>query len=76
MEVRISEKLKEELPDVKTYGYETVKEFVEDAIKHRILELKKAEFFALVSKIRGGFGKKGLKEEEILEDFEKFSHKK
>lgn len=76
MEIRISERLKKELPDVKPYGYETIREFIEDAIRRRILELRKAEFFSLVSKIRSSFERKGIKEEDILEDFEKFSHKK
>ncbi|HEX9722637.1 MAG TPA: hypothetical protein VGA53_05265 [Candidatus Paceibacterota bacterium] len=40
MEVKISEKLQKEMPDVKGYGYGSVKEFIEDAIRRRILELK------------------------------------
>ena len=44
MEVKLSEKLKRELPDVKGYGYGSVREFIEDAIRRRILDLKKAEF--------------------------------
>lgn len=75
MEVRISEKLKREMPDIKGYGYGSVKEFIEDAIRRRILELEKTEFLSFGRKMRKGFEEKGLKEKDILEDFEKFSHK-
>ena len=76
MEVKISEKLKEEMPDVKGYGYGSIKEFVEDAIRRRILDLKKAEFLSFGRKVRKRLEEKGFKEEDILEDFKKFSHNK
>ena len=38
-------------------------------------KIKKAEFLLKVKKIRRKMKEKGLKEEEILKDFEKFSLK-
>lgn len=74
---KLLEKIKKELPGViKEYGYKSKKEFIEDALLHRVLELKKMEFLFQVKKIREAMKKKGVTEEEILEDFEKFSHQK
>jgi len=76
MEIRLSEKLKREIPDIKGYGYGSVKEFVEDAVQRRILDFKKVEFLSFSRRMKEKLEKKGLKEEDILEDFEKSSHKK
>jgi len=77
MEVKLSPKTKKEVSaTIKDYGYKSEKEFIEDALRHRILELKKAEFLAKVEKIRRKMKEKGLKEEDILKDFKEFSHKK
>lgn len=76
MDVKLSPKVKKEISaTIKDYGYGSEKEFIEDALRHRILELKKTEFLAKVKKIRDKMTKKGLTEKEILKDFEKFSHK-
>lgn len=76
MDVKLSPKVKREVSTtIKDYGYGSEKEFIEDALWHRILELKRAEFLAKVKKIREKIRKKGLSEKEILEDFDKFSHK-
>ena len=76
MEIKLSEELKKEMSGVASYGYGGVKEFIEDAIRRRILDLKKIEFLSVIGKIRDGMKKRGLKEEDILENFEKFSHRK
>ncbi len=61
---------------VKEFDYKTDDEFIRDAIEYRILALKKAHFFAISDKIRAGLRKRGVTEEEILKDFEKFRHQK
>lgn len=77
MEVKLSPKIgKEVSTTIKDYGYKSEKEFIEDALRRRILELKKAEFLAKTEKIRKRMKEKGFTEEEILKDFEKFSHRK
>lgn len=77
MEVRLSPKVKREVSvTMRDYGYESVKEFIEDALHHRILALKKAEFAAKTGEIRKIMSEKGIAEKEILKDFEAFSHGK
>lgn len=73
METKVSPKIKKEISVIlKEYGYASEKEFIEDAVWHRILELKKADFLAKTKKIQEKLRKKGLQEEDILKDFEKF----
>jgi ribosomal protein S8 len=75
MEVKISSKMKREILDfLKDFGYKSEKEFIEDAILHRILELKKLDFLIRTEKIKKAMRKKGITEEEILRDFERFRH--
>jgi ribosomal protein S8 len=75
MEVKISSKMKEEILDfLKDFGYKSEKEFIEDAILHRILELKKFDFLMRTEKIKKAMRKKGITEKEILRDFERFRH--
>ena len=73
MEVKVSPKLKEEISGLlKEYGYESEKDFIEDALRHWVLELKKMDFLTKVSEIRERMKRKGLREKDILRDFEKF----
>lgn len=77
MEIKLSPRIQKEIPvSMKAYGYESKKEFIEDALRHWVLELKKFEFLSGVKKIKETMIKKEIKEEDILEDFEKFCHKK
>ncbi len=77
MEIKLSPKIKKEVFDVlKEYGYKSEKDFIEDALRHRILELKKTDFLAKVKEIRERLRKKRVREEEILKDFDKFYHQK
>jgi len=72
MEVKVSPKIKKEVSGIlKEYGYESEKDFIEDALWRRILELKKADFLSKIREIREKMRKKGLREEDILKDFEK-----
>jgi hypothetical protein len=73
MEVKVSSKIKKEISEIlEGYGYKNEKEFIEDALWRRILELKKIDFLVKTEKIRKAMKKKGVTEEEILRDFEKF----
>ena len=78
MGIKLSSKMQKEIPvsSMREYGYENKKEFVEDALRHWILELKKFEFLSEVRKIKEAMTVKGIEEKDILEDFEKFRHKK
>ncbi len=47
MEVKVSSKIKKEISEIlDVYGYKNEKEFIEDALWRRILELKKNRFFS------------------------------
>lgn len=77
MEVKLSPKIKREIPPaIKDYGYDDEEEFFRDALRHRILELEKIEFLLKTEEIRKRMKERGLIEEDILADFEKFSRKK
>ena len=77
MEIKLSPKIQKEIPvSMREYGYESRKEFIEDALHHWVLELKKFEFLSEVRKIKETMAEKGIKEKDILKDFEKFCHKK
>ena len=56
------------------YGYKSKEAFMEDALEHRILDLKKSRFLSKVGSITDKLKKKGLAEAEILRDFDKFYH--
>lgn len=77
MEIKLSPKIKKEDFDIlKEYGYKSEKDFVEDALRRRILELKKVDFSTKVKDIQERMRKKRIKEGEILKDFDKFYHQK
>lgn len=77
MEIKLSPKIKRDFFEtLKEYGYKSEKEFIEDALRLRILELKKIDFLAKVKEIREKMRKKRIGEEEILNDFDKFYHKR
>ena len=76
MTLETLEKIKKEIPKtIKEFGYKTEEEFIKDALRRRVLELKKAEFFSYAKKIKEKMREKKITEEKILKDFEKFSHK-
>jgi hypothetical protein len=71
MTIQLSQKLKPELAGVVEYGYSSPKAFVEDAIRHRFLELRKKEFLSKTKRVREAMKRKGISEKDILKDFEK-----
>ena len=71
MTFQLPQKLKRELAGVIEYGYSSPKSFVEDAILHRIFELRKEGFSTTTKSIRKVMKRKGISESGILKDFEK-----
>lgn len=77
MVVKLSEQIEREVFDtIKDFGYKTEKEFIEDALRRRILELKKSEFLSKIKEIKEKIKEKGTAEKEILKDFDNFTHKR
>ncbi|MBI2043769.1 hypothetical protein HYT24_00190 [Candidatus Pacearchaeota archaeon] len=52
-------------------GFSGDSEFVEEAVKDKVLELKRKEFFKVSDKIAQALNGKGINHREMLEDFEK-----
>ena len=73
----LTQKLKRELSSsIKEFGYKSERDFVEDAIRHRLLQLKKADFLMRIKKVRHVLKANELSESDVLEDFEEFTHGK
>jgi len=53
----------------KGFGFRSEKEFISQAIREKVFELKKMKFFALSEKVREGLLKKGIKPEKLLQNF-------
>ena len=60
---------------IKDYGYKSERDFIEDALLHRILELKKIEFLTCAKEVKDKMNRKKITEKDILKDFEKFYHR-
>ncbi|PKP57688.1 MAG: hypothetical protein CVT89_04115 [Candidatus Altiarchaeales archaeon HGW-Altiarchaeales-2] len=60
---------------VEKFGFKSKQEFVEAATKEKVLEMKKRLFFEISDEIAEGLRKRGISEEEILEEFEKTRRK-
>ena len=72
MEIQIS---KEFEPEVKrlmvAIKLKSIEEFINRAIKDKILQAKKERFIEISNRIHSGLKKKGIEDEHILEDFER-----
>jgi metal-responsive CopG/Arc/MetJ family transcriptional regulator len=53
---------------LKDFGYSSKKEFVEEAVREKLRELKKLQFFSISERIRKGLRKKGIRPEDILKE--------
>lgn len=68
--VMVSSKIKKEVSQIaREFGFSSEEEFVSEAIKEKILELKKMKFFAISEKIRKGLLKKGIEPKTLLKTF-------
>ena len=54
---------------IKDFGFSSKKEFVAQAVKEKLMELKKLRFFLISEKIKKGLAKKGIKPEDLLRKF-------
>jgi len=66
MAYSISQIQKETKEMIKDFGYSDEKEFISEAVREKLAELKKLQFFLISEKIRKGLKKRGLKPEDIL----------
>jgi len=66
----LSPQIKKDMTEAaKEFGFLSEKDFISQAIKEKILELKKMKFFAISEKVRKGLLKKGIKPEGFLKKF-------
>ena len=71
----LSDSLAEEIHKVaQQFGYTEEKQFIEDLLKEKVLEYKKRLFMKGVADIQRKLAVKGVKEVEIIADFERFRH--
>lgn len=66
--VRLPDELREIILDL---GFSGDSEFIEEAVKEKILELKRQKFFKISDKVASGLESKGISSKEILDDFSK-----
>ena len=73
--ILLSDSLSKEINKVaREFGYTEEKQFIEDMLKEKILEYKRQMFLKGVANIRRKLATKGLTEDEIIADFERFRH--
>jgi metal-responsive CopG/Arc/MetJ family transcriptional regulator len=73
--ILLSDSLSKEINKVaREFGYMEEKQFIEDMLKEKILEYKRQMFMKGVANIRRKLAVKGLTEDEIIADFERFRH--
>ena len=53
---------------LKEFGYPSKKEFIEEAVREKLRELKKLQFFSISERIRKGLKKKGIRPEDVLKE--------
>jgi len=51
---------------IKEFGYSDEKEFISEAVREKLAELKKLQFLLISEKIRRGLKKRGIKPKDIL----------
>lgn len=72
MEIHIDKKLTPEIQNiVATLKFKSIEEFINKAIRDKILEIKRKRFFELSDKISESLKEQGLTEQEIINNFEK-----
>ncbi|OGY43513.1 MAG: hypothetical protein A2729_01420 [Candidatus Buchananbacteria bacterium RIFCSPHIGHO2_01_FULL_39_14] len=55
---------------VQDFGFQNKEEFVQEAIRDKVLELRKLRFFSITDKVAANLKKKNISEREILKHFE------
>ena len=73
--IKISEELQPKINQIiSDFGFSSQEEFIQGAIKDKILELQKKAFVQGSDKIAKKLNEKGITEKEILEDFNTKKH--
>ena len=73
--ILLSDSLVKEINKIaREFGYTEEKQFIEDMLKEKIMECKRQMFMKGVANIRRKLAVKGLTEDEIIADFERFRH--
>ena len=66
MEIKLSPKIEQEiLVPIREYGYQGRKDFIEDAVRHRILELREIEFLSKPREFKTEWRKKALQKKKF-----------
>lgn len=72
MEIHIDKKLTPELQNlVTTLKFKSVEEFINKAIRDKILEIKRKRFLEISDKISESLREQNITEQEILSDFKR-----
>ncbi len=72
MEIQISKELEPEVKSlVIALKFKSMEEFVNRVIREKILEIRKKRFIEITDRVAEGLRKKGIREEEIMVEFEK-----
>ena len=72
MEVHIDKKLTPELQNlVTTLKFKSIEEFINKAIRDKILEIKRKRFLEISDKISESLKEQHITEQEILSDFKR-----
>ena len=72
MEIQLSKELEPEIRNlVIALKFKSMEDFVNKAIRDKILEIRKKKFIEITDKISEGLKRKGIKEEAVLVEFEK-----
>lgn len=72
MEIHIDKKLTPELQNiVTTLKFKNIEEFINKAVRDKILEVKRKRFFEISDKLSESLKKQGIQEEQIINDFNK-----
>ena len=74
MSTKLLQKIEKDI-SLKEYGYKSADDFLVDAIRRRMLELKRLDFLASVGEAKKAMKKSRVSERDILDDFEKFYHR-
>lgn len=71
-QINISDEMASELDKVVVkFGFDTDSDFIVEAIREKLIDLKKLMFLNISEKVANGLRERGITSEDILKDFEK-----
>ncbi len=75
-QIKIPEELISKVDTViEKFNFKDQQEFVEEAVRDKILELQKKLFFEGSDEVAKGLAKNKVSEKEMLKDFDEFKHR-